>query len=207
MKNFKITWLFVVFFMFSGIGFAQEAQSAHTVDSVQTTFSVEINADTTLKDLKEIEEMLQKNYNIHVTFENVKTIDDKIVAIRMQLINGNQSFMRSIKNSDRAIDPFAIRITKIQGDKYDVQLATNSAKMGLNSLSKNPFSAFDSLSEKTFDFQSEFSNFSEEFEQMYQQMQASQERFQEFFKDFREEAKQFLEVPAEQNEKQIKKEL
>ena len=187
MKNFRIL-CFIAFFTFLGFnGFAQESKSENNQETVQTTFSVEINADTTLEDLKKIEQMLKDDYNVEVNFENVKIVDNKIVSIRMKLVNENQSFMKSIDNVNRPIDPFSINLTASENGKHYVSLKGNTEKNPLNFFGSDAFSAFDSFSDDRINLHSEFSSFSDELEQMYQQMQASQQRFQELFKNFREE--------------------
>lgn len=187
MKDFRIL-CFIVLFTFSGFNsFSQETKTTKNQEAVQITFSVEINADTTLEDLKKIEQMLQDDYNVAVTFENVKVVDDKIVSIRMQLVNENQSFMKSITNFNRPIDPFTISLTADASGKYYAHLKGSSERNPFNFLGTNPFSVFGSLSDDAVNLHSEFSSFSDELEQMYQQMQTSQQKFQELFKSFRDE--------------------
>lgn len=187
MNNFK-SLCFIALFGFLGFNsFAQESKPANNQEAVQTTFSVEINADTTLDDLKKIEQMLKDDYNVTVNFENVKIVDEKIVSIRMQLVNGNQSFMKSIDNVNRPIDPFSINLTGDNGKHY-VSVKGNSERSPLNFFGSDAFSAFDSLSENTQSLQSDFLNLNNEMKKMYEEMMASQQRFHELFKNFREEA-------------------
>lgn len=187
MNNFK-SLCFIALFGFLGYNsFAQENKPAKNQEAVQTTFSVEINADTTLDDLKKIEQMLKDDYNVTVNFENVKIVDEKIVSIRMQLVNGNQSFMKSIDNVNRPIDPFSINLTGDNGKHY-VSVKGNSERSPLNFFGSDAFSAFDSLSENTQSLQSDFLNLNSEMKKIYEEMMDSQKRFQELFKNFSEEA-------------------
>ena len=186
MNNFK-SLCFIALFGFLGFNsFAQESKPTNNQEAVQTTFSVEINADTTLDDLKKIEQMLKDDYNVTVNFENVKIVDEKIVSIRMQLVNGNQSFMKSIDNINRPIDSFSINLTDDKGNHY-VSVKGNSERSPLTFFGSDALSAFDSLSENTQSLQSDFLNLNNEMKKMYEEMQASQQRFQELFKNFREE--------------------
>ncbi len=195
MKDFKII-CFALLFIFTGFNsFSQQTKPTNGQEFVQKTFSVEINADTTLDDLKKIEQMLRNGYNVSVAFENVEIVDDKIVSIRMQLVNGNQSFMKSVNNYNRAIDPFSITLTEDGIGKYYASLQGNSPRNIFNYSGKNAFSAFDSLSENSANLQSEFSSFGNELELMYQEIQASQQRFQELFKSFQKEANQTTDRP------------
>ncbi len=188
MKDFRIV-CFIVLFTFSGFNsFAQETKSGNNQEVVQTTFSVEINADTTLEDIKNIEKMLKDDYNVAVNFENVKIVDDKIVSIRMQLVNQNQSFMKSIDNVNRPIDAFSINLTATENGKHYVSVKGNSERSPLNFFGSDAFTAFDALSENTQNLQSDFLNLNSEMKKMYEEMQASQQRFQELFKSFQDEA-------------------
>lgn len=203
MNNFK-SLCFIALFGFLGFNsFAQESKPTNNQEAVQTTFSVEINADTTLDDLKKIEQMLKDDYNITVNFENVKIVDEKIVSIRMQLVNGNQSFMKSIDNVNRPIDPFLINLTGDNGKHY-VSVKGNSDRNPLNFFGGDAFTAFDSLSEDTQSLQSDFLNLNNEMKKMYEEMQASQQRFQELFKNFREEANKTSEDSETKSENQLK---
>ena len=187
MKDFRILY-FIALFTFSAFNsFAQETKWENNQQAVQKSFSVEINADTSIEDLKNIEKMLKDDYNVAVNFENVKIVDDKIVSIRMQLVNENQSFMKSIDNVNRPIDPFSIKLTADVSGKYYVSFNGNSQRSPLNFFGSDSFTAFDSFSDDSINLQSPISSFNDEFEKMYQQMQASQQRFQELFKNFREE--------------------
>lgn len=183
MNNFK-SLCFITLLFFSGFNsFAQESKPTNNKEAVQTTFSVEINADTTLEYLKKIEQMLKDDYNVTVNFENVKIVDEKIVSIRMQLVNGNQSFMKSIDNVNRPIDSFSINLTGDNGNHY-VSVKGNSERNPLNFFGSDAFPSFDSLSENTQSLQSDFLNLNSEMKKMYEEMQASQQRFQELFKNF-----------------------
>lgn len=187
MNNFRILY-FIALLVFLGFNsFAQDTKPTNNQEAVQTTFSVEINADTTLEDLKKIEQMLKDDYNVTVNFENVKIVDEKIVSIRMQLVNGNQSFMKSIDNINRPIDPFSINLTGDNGKHY-VSVKGNSERSPLNFFGSDAFSAFDSFSENTQSLQADFFNLDSDMKKMYEEMMASQQRFQELFKNFREEA-------------------
>lgn len=187
MNNFRILY-FIALLVFLGFNsFAQDTKPTNNQEAVQTTFSVEINADTTLEDLKKIEQMLKDDYNVTVNFENVKIVDEKIVSIRMQLVNGNQSFMKSIDNVNRPIDPFSINLTGDNGNHY-VSVKGNSERSPLNFFGSDAFSSFDSFSENTQSLQADFFNLNSDMKKMYEEMMASQQRFQELFKNFREEA-------------------
>ncbi len=206
MNNFK-SLCFIALFGFLGFNsFAQESKPANNQEAVQTTFSVEINADTTLDDLKKIEQMLKDDYNVTVNFENVKIVDEKIVSIRMQLVNGNQSFMKSIDNVNRPIDPFSINLTGDNGKHY-VSVKGNSERSPLNFFGSDAFSAFDSLSENTQSLQSDFLNLNSDMKKMYEEMMDSQKRFQELFKNFREEANKTSEQLKSDSETKSKNQL
>lgn len=71
-----------------------------------------------MEDLKSIENMLKKDYNIQVTFENVNIVDKKINGLKMKLINGNQRISKTINNKNVPIRPFKITVT----DNYDKNL-------------------------------------------------------------------------------------
>ena len=80
--------------------------------TLKLLFSVEVNANTTMDELIEIEELLKNDYHVTVIFEDVKMENQKIVALRMRLINGNQSFMKSVNNFNMPINSFKITLTE-----------------------------------------------------------------------------------------------
>src|SRR5690606_29763457 len=131
MKSLVTTFLFVTCLFFTNQILAQDS---FKTENVEKTFAIEVNAETSLNDLKAIEKMLLDDYNITINFENVKIENDKIVALRMQMINGSQSFMKSINNFNAPIKPFKIKVTtKLDGKYYaslDDSLTRSSFSIG-----------------------------------------------------------------------------
>lgn len=105
----------------------------------------------------------------------------------VQLVNENQSFMKSIDNVNRPIDAFSINLTATENGKHYVSVKGNSERSPLNFFGSDAFTAFDALSENTQNLQSDFLNLNSEMKKMYEEMQASQQRFQELFKSFQDE--------------------
>ena len=117
MNTLKIATSALLLSVFSFSGNAQ-SKPQDEVTQVSEEFSVVIKAGFTMEDLKSIENMLKKDYNIQVTFENVNIVDKKINGLKMKLINGNQRISKTINNKNVPIRPFKITVT----DNYDKNL-------------------------------------------------------------------------------------
>ena len=117
MNTLKIATSALLLSVFSFSGNAQ-SKPQDEVTQVSEEFSVEIKAGFTMEDLKSIENMLKKDYNIQATFENVNIVDKKINGLKMKLINGNQRISKTINNKNVPIRPFKITVT----DNYDKNL-------------------------------------------------------------------------------------
>ncbi len=179
---------FLVLFMFFGMqSFSQQnntLQSDNTL--VSTTFSVEINAGTTLEDLKKIEEMLLNDYKVKVLFENVRIEDDKIVALRMQLINGNQSLLKSIDNYNVPIKAFKINLTESNPGAYK---ATITSSKDLNNTHFNSADNLSGLSEfykEIPDLKSEFIDLESQFDSFFEEFEISRKKMQQLFEKFQD---------------------
>lgn len=92
----------------------------------ETTFSVEVNAQTTFDELKEIERMLQNDYQVSVTFDEVKRTNDQISSIRLIVKNKQQSLMKSIHNYNAPIEPFKIVLKQRNDGSYSVAFGEES---------------------------------------------------------------------------------
>ena len=113
--------------VFSFSGNAQnQPKKADIERSSEYSFAIEVNTESTPDDLKDIEKLLKKEYDIQITFENVNIVDKKINGLKMKLINGNQTISRSINNVNTPINPFIINVTD-NGDKnYSVSIENKS---------------------------------------------------------------------------------
>lgn len=127
MKKFKhLFWIVaIVIIQFSGI--AQEKSTKVEIENVATSFSVEINADTTLKDLEFIKKLLKEDFNTTVTFGNMKFVDDKIVALKLKVLNDNQSYVKSVSGTT-PISPFTITLKETGDQQYRIIVDQNALK-------------------------------------------------------------------------------
>lgn len=181
MKSFKIICL-LMFFNVSSLSAFSQTKSDET-NQVMKTFSVEINADTSLDELIEIEKMLQEEYETTVHFENVKIENKKIVALRMKLSNKNQSYMKSINNGSLPIDTFKIIIDqKEQQNWVSIDDGTQSFNYDKNSF-------FNSFSEPFPKFDTNFGDIETHFDKMMQKMKESSKRFEELYKKLENDPK------------------
>lgn len=202
MKKLIKTALFVLFTTLSTQGFAQQATNVqHDSTFVSTTFSVEINAGTTLNDLKKIEEMLLNDYKIKVLFENVRIEEDKIVALRMQLVNGSQSFMKSIDNYNVPIQAFKINLTESKPGLYTASI-TNLK----DSNSRNKLSTITDFNESIPEIESEMIDLNTHFDAFFKEFEASREKMQQLFEKFQNETehKKELSKTKTKNENRLK---
>lgn len=180
MNSLKCTFILIFIALFSFNGLAQEMEKS---SNIKTTFSVEVNANTTLKELKEIEEFLKNDYDVTVTFEDVKIENQKIVGLKMRLVNGNQSFMKTVNNSKMPIDTFKITLTEVTKGAYiaSIENELNQSAFG--------FKAQEMLYEFSNDtfFRDRFLEFEQHKDQMLDYMKKLQERFQPLLKEFSDE--------------------
>lgn len=185
MKSLVTTFLFVTCLFFTNQILAQDS---FKTENVEKTFAIEVNAETSLNDLKAIEKMLLDDYNITINFENVKIENDKIVALRMQMINGSQSFMKSINNFNAPIKSFKIKVTTKLDGKYYASLDDSLTRSSFSIGSDDLFSSFNSFSDDFSSFRSNFFNFNEQIDEMYKQIEESQKRFKSFFDELQNNA-------------------
>jgi len=116
----KIFWIFIIVCT-SITGNAQESTRKVEIVKEETTFSVEITADTTPDELASIKKILKKEFNITASFEDVEVVNNKITKIKMKLIGKSQSFIKSL-DSHRlgAIEPFKITLKNTGEDHYRI---------------------------------------------------------------------------------------
>src|SRR5690554_4553307 len=107
-------------------GTAQEQSKKIEIESVETTFSAEINADTTLEDLEFLKKLFQEDFNTTITFDDVKMIDNKIVALKLKVFNENQSYVKSIIGTT-PISPFSITVKATDDEKFRIDMEQQNA--------------------------------------------------------------------------------
>lgn len=178
----KTVRLFCLMLLFTTTPFRINAQiNQDQMDTINTTFSIEINADNTLEELTQIEKMLKEQYNTTVTFEDVKIDTNKIVALRMKLVNKNQSFMKTIDNGNLPIDPFRIIINEKENQNW-VSIDDKSNTFGFDFLVKKQSDLFEPFSERFPERNINFDDFNAHFGQLLKQMEATNKRFEEMYK-------------------------
>lgn len=178
MKGLKTISFLVTFSLIHFANFAQENSKTPFSENFETTFSIEVNADTSLDDLTQIEKMLKNDYNATIVFEYVKIVDKKIIALRMKLQNGNQSFMKSISNSNTPIDSFKINLKKIAKNQYYISIEDENALNSFNFFGRNSENMFG-----TQQIETDFFKMSDEMSSLFKEMEASQQRFRNLFND------------------------
>lgn len=182
MNSIKSVFCLIFMTLASFNGWTQETEKNN---NIKTTFSVEVNANTTMDELEEIEELLKNDYHVTVIFEDVKMENQKIVALRMRLINGNQSFMKSVNNLNMPINSFKITLTETTNGTYIASVDNGLDRSVFGSKSQDMLSGFSDLNS----VRDSFFDFDQQMEQMIQQMQKSEERFQSFFKELENDPK------------------
>lgn len=182
MKSIRFLCLFMLFNVGSFSAFSQIKDDGN--NDVLKKFSVEINADTSLDELIEIEKMLQEKHETFVRFEDVKIENKKIVSLRMKLSNKHQSYMKSIYNSNLPIDTFKIIIDK----KSQQNWVTIDNENRSISLDKNLL--FNSFSKPFPEIESNFGDIEAQFDKMMQQLKESSKRFEEIYNQLENEPKE-----------------
>ena len=179
MKTVKHITLAAAFLVLPFFSFAQDRNPESEVQNTKTTFSVEINSKTTRDELTRIEEMFKEEYNINLSFEDVKTADKKIIAFKMKLQNGKQSITKSVQNTNVPIDAFTIHIEDRGSQKYHVTIEHHETD-GLTSFiqQRNP-GIFDSFTDDTAN--TDFPDLNREMEMMIKDMETAQQKFLQLF--------------------------
>ena len=160
---------------------------------VKKTFTYEVNAQTSLDELKEIETMLNERYNINAEFTDVSIQNSLIQSVRVEIKNKNQQLSRSIRQNTGAIAPFEIAVTENNGF-YSVSINNvKGSDSGMNMFSfsdliNSPFEAGDTeaispLQNLNNGFGSDvFESFTTGFGDVFNQMNQMQEEMTEMFK-------------------------
>ncbi len=180
MKTVKRFILAAAFFIFPLFSFAQDHNTKDPItQSTKKTFSVEINCNNTVDELAQIEKMLNDDYNISLTFKDVKVVDGKIIALKMKLRNGTQSFTKSVENINVPIDPFTIHIEDRGQQQYHVTVEHHDEE-GITSFmqfrNSGIFDSFTSDKENT-----DFSDLNRQMELMIKDLEATRQKFLQLF--------------------------
>ena len=137
-------------------GTAQESLKKIEIESVETTFSAEINADTTLEDLEFLKKLFQEDFNTTITFDDVKMIDNKIVALKLKVFNENQSYVKSIIGTT-PISPFSITVKATDDEKFRIDMEQQNALGNHSGFMMEDKNLFDSFFNRTPDIHFNFS--------------------------------------------------
>lgn len=172
-KLVKIRMLVLVFFTFFVATAQEQATKKVEIEKVESTFSVEINADTTLDDLAFIKKTLNTEFNTEFNFQNVQFIDNKMVGLKVTLKNEKQSYMKSIANGTKPITPFTITLKTINDEDYQIVMDQVVA-----------FKDFNPSFLRPSDSTSNFLKMKEEMSAMKEEMQSMQQRILKLFDDF-----------------------
>jgi len=163
-------------------GTAQESLKKIEIESVETTFSAEINADTTLEDLEFLKKLFQEDFNTTITFDDVKMIDNKIVALKLKVFNENQSYVKSIIGTT-PISPFSITVKATDDEKFRIDMEQQNALGNHSGFMMEDKNLFDSFFNRTPDIYSHFSRLEEEMNTLREEMHATQQRMWELFSE------------------------
>lgn len=163
-------------------GTAQESLKKIEIESVETTFSAEINADTTLEDLEFLKKLFQEDFNTTITFDDVKMIDNKIVALKLKVFNENQSYVKSIIGTT-PISPFSITVKATDDEKFRIDMEQQNALGNHSGFMMEDKNLFDSFFNRTPDIHSHFSRLEEEMNTLREEMHATQQRMWELFSE------------------------
>ncbi|HLW42570.1 MAG TPA: hypothetical protein VKY82_09415 [Flavobacterium sp.] len=164
------------------VGTAQEQSKKIEIESVETTFSAEINADTTLEDLEFLKKLFQEDFNTTITFDDVKMIDNKIVALKLKVFNENQSYVKSIIGTT-PISPFSITVKATDDEKFRIDMEQQNALGNHSGFMMEDKNLFDSFFNRTPDIYSHFSRLEEEMNTLREEMHATQQRMWELFSE------------------------
>lgn len=164
------------------VGTAQEQSKKIEIESVETTFSAEINADTTLEDLEFLKKLFQEDFNTTITFDDVKMIDNKIVALKLKVFNENQSYVKSIIGTT-PISPFSITVKATDDEKFRIDMEQQNALGNHSGFMTEDKNLFDSFFNRTPDIYSHFSRLEEEMNTLREEMHATQQRMWELFSE------------------------
>src|SRR5690554_3347474 len=163
-------------------GTAQESLKKIEIESVETTFSAEINADTTLEDLEFLKKLFQEDFNTTITFDDVKMIDNKIVALKLKVFNENQSYVKSIIGTT-PISPFSITVKATDDEKFRIDMEQQNALGNHSGFMMEDKNLFDSFFNRTPDIYSHFSRLEEEMNHLREEIHATQQRMWELFSE------------------------
>lgn len=164
------------------VGTAQEQSKKIEIESVETTFSAEINADTTLEDLEFLKKLFQEDFNTTITFDDVKMIDNKIVALKLKVFNENQSYVKSIIGTT-PISPFSITVKATGDEKFRIDLNQQNTLGNRSGFMTEDKNLFDSFFNRTPDIHFNFSRLEEEMNTLREEMHATQQRMWELFSE------------------------
>lgn len=172
-KLMRIRMLVLVFLTFH-VATAQEQPTKEVeIEKVETTFSVEINADTTLDDLEFIKKTLNTEFNTEFNFQEVQFADNKIVGLKITLKNEKQTYKKSIANGNKPISPFTITLKSINDNDYQIVMNQETSFIDYNSFFSGPS-----------DSTSSFLKMREEMSAMRKEMQSMQQRILKLFDNF-----------------------
>lgn len=179
MKTVKHFGFSVVFLVLPFFSFSQDRTAEPATQNVKTTFSVEINSKTTPEELTRIEKMFKEDYNMSLSFGDVKIIHKNIVSFKMKLQNGKQSITKSVQNTNVPIDTFSIHLEDRGFRKYHVTIEHHKEN-GITSIMQYRNSGiFDSFADEMLN--TDFSDLNREMEVMLKDMEAAQQKFLQLF--------------------------
>lgn len=177
----RLFWTLATVMIFYA-GTAQESTKEVKVEteSIETTFSVEINADTTPEDLEFLKKIFREDFNTTITFEDVKMIDNKIVALKLKVFNENQSYMKSVIGTT-PISPFSITVKATDDEKFRIDLNQQNTLGNRSGFMTEDKNLFNSFFNRTPDIHSHFSRLEEEMNALREEMHAAQQQMLELF--------------------------
>lgn len=170
------------FLPFLFLSFAQDRTAEPQTEKTKKTFSVEVNSSNTIEELTQIEKMLKDEYNITLSFKDVKITDGKIVALKMKLQNGRQSFTRSVENVNVPIDAFTIRVEERGPQQYHVSIENQDAQ-GITSFMQHRNSGFFDSFADGLDTDADFSDINRQMDRMLKDMEATHQKFLQLFRE------------------------
>src|SRR5690554_6377675 len=164
------------------VGTAQEQSKKIEIESVETTFSAERNADTTLEDLEFLKGLFQEDFNTTITFDDVKMIDNKIVALKLKVFNENQSYVKSISGTI-PISPFSITVKRTDDENIRTDMEQQNALGNYSGYMMEDKNLLDSFFNRIPYIYSHFSRLEEEMNTLREEMHATQQRMWELFSE------------------------
>lgn len=173
MIKLKNLWVIaaVVFPFF--IGTAQEKSDKElVVEKIESSFSVEINESTSVKDFEFLKKTFKEDFNTEFIYENAQYVEDKLVEIKITLRNEKQSFIKSIANGTKPISPFTITLKQVDDQDYQIVMAQEIE-----------FKDFESFYTRSSELAPDFSKMVEEMNGMTREIHSILQNMMEVFND------------------------